>query len=128
MHMVLLKNRKIVLVAAVSAATLVLVVLCTCARFFSTSPTLTLGKWVSDDASMWLRADSGSIAVGRSGKPSFAILPHKVNGRRIYDQNDLAKAHPYRVKLRDDGTVILIREASGPSPKFEKTFRLSVRF
>ena len=119
----LLNNRKVVLVVAAAVALAVV-----CAISFAPSPKLTFGKWDSTDTSMWLCVDAKTISVGREGEPSFAILPHKANGRRVYGQDDLAKAHPYRLKLLGDGSVRLIREASGPSPKFEKVFRLSVRF
>ena len=128
MHLLKDKKRIVFVIAGMTLVIAVLALFTSAMSMLTPSPKLTRGKWDSPDSSWWLGVDAETIAVGREGEPSFAILPHKVNGRRIYDQNDLAKAHPYRLKLLDDGSVKLIREASGPSPKYEKTFRLSVRF
>ena len=126
MHLGMGKKRAVFVIVG---TTLIIAVWAMLTRATNTSATkLIRGKWESIDSSWWLCVDAETIAVGREGEPSFAILPHRVNGQRIYDQNDLAKAHPYRLKLLGDDSVKLVREASGPSPKYEKTFKLAIRF
>lgn len=58
----------------------------------------------------------------REGKSTWATLPNCASGRRLYDADDLAKAHPQRLKLLGDGQVEYIREASPPFPEQRLTF------
>ena len=53
----------------------------------------------------------------RNGKSTWATLPNKASGRKLFDANDLAKAHPQRLKILKDGRVEYIRDASPPFPE-----------
>lgn len=84
---------------------------------------LPIGEWLSKDGSLWMQVKESSIRIGRNGENStFAVLPNNANGRKVYDRDDLAKAHPQRLRALENGTVEWLREARGPSPEYNTVF------
>ncbi len=83
---------------------------------------LPIGEWTAKNRD-WMRVSSSSIRIGRDNS-SYAVLPNNANGRRIFDRNDLAKVHPQRLRILENGDVEYIREASGPSPEYRIVFQL----
>ncbi len=83
---------------------------------------LQIGEWTAVNSSDWMRVSSSSIRIGRDDS-AYAVLPNNANGRRVYDKNDLAKVHPQRIRILENGNVEWIREAAGPSPEYRLVFR-----
>lgn len=84
---------------------------------------LPIGEWLAKDGSFWMKVKDSSIRIGRNGeKSTFAVLPNNANGRKIYDRDDLAKAHPQRLRVLENGNVEWLREARGPSPEYKTVF------
>lgn len=84
---------------------------------------LPVGEWSAKDGSFWMQVGPSSIRIGRTGeKATFAVLPNNANGQKIYDRDDMTKAHPYHLRTRTDGSVEWLREATGPSPEYTTLF------
>ncbi len=84
---------------------------------------LPIGEWCAKDGSFWMQVKDSSIRIGRNGeKATFAVLPNNANGRKVYDRDDLAKAHPQRLRALENGNVEWLREARGPSPEYKTDF------
>ena len=56
------------------------------------------------------------------GKTTWVVLPNDASGSSLFDRNDLAKAHPHRLRLMDDFRVEFVRNAVPPFPEQRLVF------
>lgn len=81
------------------------------------------GEWQTEDGRFWMKVDAGTASIGRHGdRSSFAVLPNRVRWGRLYDRDDLAKAHPQHLRDLGEGRIEWRREAVPPSPEYRAVF------
>ncbi len=85
-------------------------------------PTIVDGRYRAISGPEWMEVHGDSVRVGR-GNSSFSILRNRASGRKIYDRNDLAKAHPQRLRIIDENRVEWTRDPSPPSPLYKIVFQ-----
>lgn len=116
-------KRRGLLVAIVALAALGIGISIFVQRMWFPTP-LADGQWrARGGKKAWMRVEGDAVFIGRlNDAVPHTELPNKPNGRRIFEKNDLGKAHPQRLSVQKDGSVEWIREASGPSPEYRTVF------
>ena len=86
---------------------------------FGGSP-LPEGNYVTERGSEWMHVADDTVIIGRD-ESSFSVLPNRSNVK-LFDKNDLSRAHPQYLRKIDNDTVEWIRKASGPAPQYKIIF------
>ena len=88
-------------------------------RSYSTSvPDGQYRSMTSDDV---MTATKDTVRIRRA-ESTWATLPNKASGQKLFDMNDLAEARPQHLKIIGNGKVEHISDAVPPFPEQRLTF------